>query len=148
MIAAGIIITIMSGCSGEVSFPEVQAAADEDAAVNYRGKEYKCHIRYINKDTASVTLLSPEEILGLTFTRSNDGCVCALGSLQCRGGTISSASLAGEVFRAYDTIAESEPVPVKKLDDGSYEFTCDGMSFCTDMSGHVLSLNASDFKIN
>lgn len=148
IVGAGFILAITPGCSESVSFPDVQAAADEDAAVQYRGNEYKCHIRYIDKDTASVTLLSPEEISGLTFTRSNDGCACSLGSLMCRGGSLSSASLAGEVFRVYDTLASSEPEPVKKCDDGSYEFTCDGMKIYTDVSGRVLSLKDKELKIN
>ena len=131
---------MLPGCAGDVSFPAVQAAADDDAVVSYRGMDYKCHIRYIDKDTASVTLLSPEDITGLTFTRSNDGCSCSLGSLMCRGGVMNSDSLAGEVFRVYDTLAASEPEPAEKCDDGSYKFTCGDIQICTDSSGNVTSL--------
>lgn len=141
-------ILMLTGCSANDSFPEIQAAADSDADIRYNGTEYRCHIRYIDNATSSVTLLSPEEISGLTFTRSSGEYTCSLGKLLCKGEDLPDNSLPKEIFRVYDSIANTDPEPLVKHTDGSCEFRCGEIKLTTDSSGRPVFSDSKSITIS
>ena len=127
LISAGLIILSQTGCGAADSFPGIQAAQDTDLILGCGGAEYKCHIGYVSKDTASLTFLSPEPLSGMSFRRTDSGNVIALGSLLCKGagGSLLSGSAAFKVFGVYDRINENEPAVREKLENGNFRFSDD-----------------------
>ena len=140
-------VLLSAGCSDGGGCPTVHAETDADVQVCYNDTEYLCHIRYISNDTAALTLLTPSDISGLTFTRSNGECALGLGSLMCRGGGLSGATLADEVFRVYDAITTSEPEFLGRDADGVCEFLCDGLTIRTDSGGGLISSSSDKIKL-
>ena len=138
---------MLAGCSESGSVPEIQAAADCDASVVYRDAEYLCHIRYVDRNTASVTLLSPEGVSGLTFTRGGGEYSCSLGALLCRNTAAEEGSLYDEVFGVFDILAETAPDSVRRAADDRFEFTYDGMTLTADGSGRPLSTKNGNITI-
>lgn len=146
--AVPLCIAVLGGCTASESVPEIQAAADCDAAVVYRDTEYRCHIHYVNRNTAAVTVLSPPDISGLTFTRSGGEYSCSLGSLLCRNNAVNKGSLADEVFGVFDLLAGAQPESVKKTGDDRYEFRYSNMLLTADGSGHPLKADNGKILID
>ncbi len=115
---------IPAGCTTAPSCPDVHAAVDTDMTLQYGKTEYTCHVRYVTKNNAVLTLLSPENLSGLTFHRSDSICTLSLGTLVCKGTQLlpQDTALAEAVFSVFDRLADPALSCTGTTSDGNYTF--------------------------
>lgn len=113
---------ITAGCTQQDTPPTINAAMNSDIDITYSGSTYNCSINYIDPQTASITINSPETLKGMKFTRSDSGITLSLGSLQCKSNfkLTSDSSFIPTVLDILDN-ADSAIFSQKKGD--LYEFT-------------------------
>ena len=140
-----LLMLIPAGCTTAPSCPDVHAAVDTDMTLQYGGTEYTCHVRYVTKNNAVLTLLSPENLSGLTFHRSDSICTLSLGTLVCKGTQLlpQDTALAEAVFSVFDRLADPALSCTGTTSDGNYTFalsSAPALSLLTDSSGQPLSI--------
>ena len=141
---------LLTGCSSGSSVPTVRSATDSDAAVSFQGREYPCHINYVNKNTAVLTLKDPETLAGLTFQRSDGVYSLSLGTLVCKNVPLTNrnSAIAVQVLSAFDRISGDPPAFVRQHDSNCYEFSDGDITVLTDAEGHLLSLRSDQLTID
>ena len=140
-----LLMLIPAGCTTAPSCPDVHAAVDTDMTLQYGKTEYTCHVRYVTKNNAVLTLLSPENLSGLTFHRSDSICTLSLGTLVCKGTQLlpQDTALAEAVFSVFDRLADPALSCTGTTSDGNYTFalsSAPALSLITDSSGQPLSI--------
>ena len=148
----GTALLTLAGCSGTAAPPAIHAATDTDMTLHYGDTDYLCHICYVNKNNASLTLSSPDTLSGLTFHRTNGRYSLSLGSLLCKGGNLfpNSGVPAKDVLSAFDDLSDSSLTCTGQTEDGTYTFTLpssDSFSLTTDSSGSPLAITTDTFTL-
>ncbi len=142
-------VFIMHGCS-ESSPPKINCAYEGNAGIVYNGMECKGHISYVNTDTASVSISSPETLKGIKFSRSDGSCTFSLDNLLCRSGCrlTNNNSFESCLFSAFDGISKGN-LTLKDEKDGIYTFVSDenDITCDTDKSGKLISVKTPDIEI-
>ena len=142
-------VFIMHGCS-ETAPPQINCAYEGNASIVYNDMECEGHISYVNANTASVSISSPETLKGIKFSRSDGSCTLSLDNLLCKSGCrlTNKNSFEGCLFSAFDSI-NSGGLTLKGEKNGVYTFvsadsniTCD-----TDNNGKLLSVKTPDIEI-
>lgn len=127
LIISCLIAAVPAGCTAAESFPEIKTTADTDLSVEYGGTEYTCHMSYISRDTAALSVTAPQSLKGISFRRTDNDDMISLGSLLCKGmgNTALKASVPYKVFDIYDRITEKKPEIIKKVENGCFIFSDD-----------------------
>lgn len=135
----------LTGCNGAASpeVPTVHAEVDTDMTLHDGSTDYACHVQYVSKDNATLTLSSPESLAGMTFHRSNGAYTLSLGSLLCKGGRLlpEQGALVQRTLAVFDALPDAEMSCLGQDTDGSYTFVLpSGDAIVTDSQGQWLSV--------
>lgn len=148
-----IIISLVfcTSCSENIKIPEVKSAVENNAAVTISNTDYHCRISYVNDHVSSVSFLSPENIKGLTFTKSENGRTASLGSLICKSqnSAFSQNSVFGRITNVLSQIKPDNVKFISKKND-LYMFSLKDNPVCkffTDENGNIKSVSADDIRI-
>lgn len=149
-----IIISVIfcTSCSENVKIPEVKSAVENNAAVTLGNTDYQCRISYVSDNVSSVSFLSPENIKGMTFTKSENNRAVSLGSLICKSenSAFSQNSVFGKITNVLSKIKPDNVKFISKKND-LYMFSLKDNPVCkffTDENGNLQSVSADDIKIN
>lgn len=81
-------VCFMCSCSVAEKVPEVIAAIDKNAEVEYDGLSYECHITRLTDGVVSVGINSPENLSGLMFRQADGKFSVSCGELICKTDSI------------------------------------------------------------
>lgn len=142
---------ICTSCNENVKIPEVIAAVDRDATVTYNGTEYDCHITYVNGNTASVEMKSPENLQGLTFRKTEGNQTVSLGKLICKSDSFyfGDDCIGTQIMQAFDGVKQ-ENIKFMSLKNDLYLFSGkndSSLTFLTDSDGNIQTLSTQNLKI-
>ena len=113
----------LCGCQERISVPSVHSTLDAPALISVGDTSYQCQIRYINKETASLTFTSPDSLSGLTVSTAQGSCSYSLGSLLCKKTLpVPENSAAKKVFDAFRLLSDDALTCQEQSSDGSYVF--------------------------
>lgn len=150
-IAAMLMILLCASCSENVRIPEVMTAVDGNASVTYNGTDYQCRITYVSSSTASVELLSPDNLKGLTFRRTENGQSFDLGSLVCKSSCFRFGDncIGTKILQVFDSIRPEHIKFISPKGDLLLFSAKDNtpLTFLTDRDGHIRSLSTPELKI-
>lgn len=144
-IALACMLFTLTSCSGGNNAPDIRVADESDARVYFGDLACDCHISYVNGSTASVTILSPESIQGMKFTRSDNKSSASLGGMLCRRETpmTTESALDTRLFGMLDALSQAD-YELKKEQNGVFSFTAANgersVSGKADSQGHLLLL--------
>ena len=140
---------MLCSCSTNQKIPEISAASDADAVVCIDGKQYACHITYVNSSTARITYTKPEGISGIVFSRTESDYSVSLGGLVCRNsGDPCRKGVSQRILRMFDGITKGETSFISVSEDGVYEFSgkCEDGEYriYTDSTGKISEISSDD----
>ena len=140
-----------TSCSENIKIPEINSAVENNAVVTVGNQDYQCHISYVSDSTASVSFSSPENIKGLTFTKSDSDRTVSLGTLICksRNFAFSENCIFGKITNVLSKIKPDNVKFVSKKND-LYMFSLKDDPVCkflTDENGNLTSLSCKDISI-
>ena len=146
-----ILLIFCTSCSENIKIPEVRSAVENNAAVRIGNTNYQCHISYVSDNVSSVSFLSPENIKGLTFSKSGNDRTVSLGTLICRNdnSAFSQNCIFGKITSTLAKIKQDNIKFISKKNN-LYMFSLKNDPVCkffTDENGNIKSVSCKDTEM-